>query len=68
MAKKIESIKIMKSSDLTPEARNELKLKDSGFVELRVERESPPETKIIQLNVSPLKRIRDVFKEEGVLK
>ena len=68
MSKKIESIKIIKSSDLTPEVRNLHKLKDSGFVELRVERSSPAETKIQQLEVSPLKRIREAFKSEGVLK
>ncbi|MBI2101188.1 hypothetical protein HYT53_01120 [Candidatus Woesearchaeota archaeon] len=65
--RKVESINIIKTSNLTPEVRNEHKLKDNTFVELRVERDSPPETKIVELDVTPLKRMRNAFRDEGVL-
>ena len=65
--RKVESINIIKTSNLTPEVRSEHKLKDNTFVELRVERDSPPETKIVELDVTPLKRMRNAFRDEGVL-
>ena len=63
---KIESITIMKAEDLPADVRKEENI-SSGFVEVRVTRNSPPETKINKLSKSPLKVIRESFKKEDCL-
>lgn len=66
MATKIEKITILKVSDLPPSERE--KFQDmSGFVEVRVTRNSPPITEIRKLEEKPLTCIRNALSREGVL-
>lgn len=66
MVEKIESISVVRAEDLPNSVREEEGI-SSGFVEIRVTRNSPPTTKIVRLDKSPLNVIRESMKQEDVL-
>jgi hypothetical protein len=64
---KIESISIMRGMDIPEEIRLDQGISKEEFVELRVERINPAETKVIGLkNETPGRKFRKLLKEADI--
>ena len=66
MPEEIKSITIVRAEDLPRSVREEEGI-STGFVEIKVTRNSPAQTKIIKLDKTPLQKMREAFKQESCL-